>query len=219
MRDGALTDRMEGTAGEAGGVLGRWHLAPPSLVLCFFGFAFMRVYNDLIARRFSEASLGAQWAGEDLYSLVMLAVFLLCALFARRIAPLYKHHSAWAAAMLLAVAGALLVAAAPGRRRAVAVAGPRHGGERGGWCPVHLAVGRAACLPRSARHRHLRVGGVPARDGGGLGPPGGERSSRGSRGSRRCPSHPPAACAPPSRASRRWTCRAAAGAATTSPGA
>lgn len=104
---------MEGTAGEAGGVLGRWHLAPPSLVLCFFGFAFMRVYNDLIARRFSEASLGAQWAGEDLYSLVMLAVFLLCALFARRIAPLYKHHSAWAAAMLLAVAGALLVAAAP----------------------------------------------------------------------------------------------------------
>lgn len=113
MREGALTDRMEGVAGDAGGVLGRWHLAPPSLVPCFFGFAFMRAYNDLIARRFSEASLGAQWVGEDLYSLVMLAVFLLCALFARRIAPLYKRHSAWAAAMLLAVAGALLVAAAP----------------------------------------------------------------------------------------------------------
>ena len=113
MRDGALTDRMEGTARDAGGVLGRWHLAPPSLVPCFFGFAFMRAYNDLIGRRFSEASLGAQWAGEDLYSLVMLAVFLLCALFARRIAPLYKRHSAWAAAMLLAVAGAMLVSAAP----------------------------------------------------------------------------------------------------------
>lgn len=104
---------MEGTARDAGGVLGRWHLAPSSLVPCFFGFAFMRAYNDLIGRRFSEASLGAQWAGEDLYSLVMLAVFLLCALFARRIAPLYKRHSAWAAAMLLAVAGAMLVSAAP----------------------------------------------------------------------------------------------------------
>ena len=113
MRDGALTDRMEGTARDAGGVLGRWHLAPSSLVPCFFGFAFMRAYHDLIGRRFSEASLGAQWAGEDLYSLVMLAVFLLCALFARRIAPLYKRHSAWAAAMLLAVAGAMLVSAAP----------------------------------------------------------------------------------------------------------
>ena len=106
-----------------------------------------------------------------------------------------------------------------GRRRAVAVAGPRHGGERGGWCPVHLAVGRAACLPRSARHRHLRVGGVPARDGGGLGPPGGERSSRGPRARGAAPRirRLPARLLRAHRAGR--PCRAAAGAATTSPGA
>lgn len=90
-----------------------WRASLPVLVPCFFGFSLMRAYNDLVARRFSEAPFAEAWTGEDLYSLVLMAVFLAGALAARRVAPLYCRPKVVAAATVLAVAGAVLVGAAP----------------------------------------------------------------------------------------------------------
>lgn len=99
-------------------------ISAPSFVLPFFGFAFMRAYNDGVARCFSEAPFGSQWAGEDLYSLVLLAVFLGCALGARRIAPLYRRPAVVALATGLAVLGAALAGiAADGRWGVVPLVG------------------------------------------------------------------------------------------------
>ena len=102
----------DSAASRAARALRSWVSAPAPFVPCFFGFAFMRAYNDLLARRFSEAPFGAEWVGEDLYSLVLLAVFLACALLARRIAPLYRRRAVVRAATGLAVAGALFAGAA-----------------------------------------------------------------------------------------------------------
>ena len=76
------------TAGRLASLVGKWFSTPGPLIPCFFGFAFMRAYNDLAARSFSEAFFEQAWWGEDLYTLVLLAVFLFGALAARRIAPL-----------------------------------------------------------------------------------------------------------------------------------
>lgn len=90
-----------------------WLSRPAPFVLCFFGFAFSRAANDLLAHRFATAgSYGPLW-GEDVYSLAMLAAFLVCAVLARKIAPLYVRKPVVHAAAGLVMAAALLALVAP----------------------------------------------------------------------------------------------------------
>ena len=72
--------------------------ARPRLTLCFFGFAFSRAANDMAYDVFSSVgSFGPVW-GDDMLSLSMMAMFLVCALVARKIAPLYCKRPVVAAA-------------------------------------------------------------------------------------------------------------------------
>ncbi len=90
-----------------------WFSPPAPFVLCFFGFSFSRAANDLLAHRFAlTGALGPLW-GEDLYSLAMLAAFLVCAVLARKIAPLYRRASIVRGAAGLAIAAAVLALASP----------------------------------------------------------------------------------------------------------
>ncbi len=97
------------TAGRLASLVGKWFSTPGPLIPCFFGFAFMRAYNDLAARSFSEAFFEQAWWGEDLYTLVLLAVFLFGALAARRIAPLYDKFWPTCLAIALAMLCAVLI--------------------------------------------------------------------------------------------------------------
>lgn len=59
---------------------------------CFFGFAFIRAWNDSAFFQFSELVPGHPLIGKDAFILVMvLAVFLPGIVLARKIAPLYKR--------------------------------------------------------------------------------------------------------------------------------
>lgn len=86
-----------------------WVALPTPLVPCFFGFAFSRAANDLLAHRFASTNaFGPLW-GEDFYSLAMLAAFLVCAALARKIAPLYRKPWVAQGAAGLSIAASLLV--------------------------------------------------------------------------------------------------------------
>lgn len=74
------------------------------LPLCFFGFAFIRAWDDIAFWRFSSLVPDHTWVGQDVFLLAMIAVFAPLALFARRIAPL--HEKPWAIPI---ATGALLV--------------------------------------------------------------------------------------------------------------
>lgn len=87
--------------------------ARPRLTLCFFGFAFSRAANDMAYDVFSSVgSFGPVW-GDDMLSLSMMAMFLVCALLARKIAPLYCKRPVVAAAGILSIASAVLAYLAP----------------------------------------------------------------------------------------------------------
>ena len=60
------------------------------LSLCFFGFAFIRAWDDMAFYRFSALVPGQAWIGQDLFLLAMIAVFAPLAVFARKVAPLYE---------------------------------------------------------------------------------------------------------------------------------
>ena len=84
---------------------------PGPLVPYFFGFAFSRAANDLLAYRFvSSEAFGPLW-GEDMYSLAMIATFLVFAALARSIAPLYERRIVVGFAVVLAVSAALFALA------------------------------------------------------------------------------------------------------------
>ena len=62
------------------------------LSLSVFGFAFVRAWDDVAFERFSQLIPGQGWVGQDLFLLAMIATFALCALLARRIAPLHEKR-------------------------------------------------------------------------------------------------------------------------------
>lgn len=64
------------------------------LPLCFFGFAFIRAWDDIAFYQFSSIVPGHTWVGQDAFLLMMIAVFAPFALLARRVAPL--HEKRWA---------------------------------------------------------------------------------------------------------------------------
>lgn len=77
------------------------------LSLCFFGFAFIRAWDDIAFYRFSSLVPDQAWIGQDLFLLMMIAVFAPLAIFARTIAPLYEKR--WA---LPVATGSLIASAA-----------------------------------------------------------------------------------------------------------
>lgn len=81
---------------------------PAPVSLCFFGFAFSRCANTMLGHRFaSSESIGHFWA-EDVYSFICLVVFLICAMLARKIAPLYNKTLPLGIAVGLSLAAAVL---------------------------------------------------------------------------------------------------------------
>lgn len=80
--------------------------APSPVMLCFFGFALSRCSNTILGHHFASAAGPQPFWGEDLCALASLAVFLLCAAFARRIAPFHSK----ALPLNLAVATSLAAA-------------------------------------------------------------------------------------------------------------
>lgn len=85
---------------------------PSPVVLCFFGFAFSKCANTMMGHHFALVEELHPFWGEDFYSLVSLVVFLVCALFARKIAPLYARDNVLKTAVALAIVAAALDCAA-----------------------------------------------------------------------------------------------------------
>lgn len=81
------------------------------LPLCFFGFAFIRAWDDIAFYRFSSLVPEHSWIGQDAFLLAMIAVFVPLAILARRVAPLYeKRWSVPVATCALLVSSALWIA-------------------------------------------------------------------------------------------------------------
>lgn len=86
------------------------------LSLCFFGFAFVRAWDDISFARFASLFPDSPWFGQDLMSLGMLPVLVACVVAARKSAPLYRRRALVVAAPVLMVASVALfeLAALPG---------------------------------------------------------------------------------------------------------
>lgn len=81
---------------------------PSPTMLCFLGFALVRCSNVMMDHHFAlSQNLGPLW-GEDLYSLVSILVFSVCALFARKIAPLYTRKHILHVAVVFSIVAAVL---------------------------------------------------------------------------------------------------------------
>lgn len=102
------------------------------LSLCFFGFAFVRAWDDVAFFRFAQLFLESALIGKDLFILSMvLIVFLPCVLFARRLAPLYRRTvlvSLSVGALLVSTAASYGAATLPGGRLALAMVAVVAGG-------------------------------------------------------------------------------------------
>lgn len=82
------------------------------LSLCFFGFAFVRAWDDVTFARFAALVPESPWFGQDLMNLGMLPVFVVCVVAARKLAPLYRHRGLVIGAPLLMMASVVLFACA-----------------------------------------------------------------------------------------------------------
>lgn len=78
------------------------------LSLCFFGFAFVRAWDDISFARFAALFPDSPWFGQDLMNVGMLPAFIVCVAFARKLAPLYQRRALVVAAPVLMVASVLL---------------------------------------------------------------------------------------------------------------
>lgn len=87
---------QEKTGAVASGLFG---LSFSGLSLSFFGFAFSRAANDIAGYRLADFSVFGSLSSDDVFSVSMMMVFLLFAVIARKIAPLYnKSWAVWSAA-------------------------------------------------------------------------------------------------------------------------
>lgn len=102
------------------------------LSLCFFGFAFIRAWDDVAFFRFAQLFPASALVGKDLFILVMvLAVFLPGVVLARRIAPLYRRRALVnlsVGALTASTAASFAATAVPGAHEALAVAAVVAGG-------------------------------------------------------------------------------------------
>lgn len=112
----------EGHTGERGGERSGEQDAPVDLLhdaqrriadlrylsLCFFGFAFVRAWDDISFARFAALYPDSPWFGQDLMSLGMLPVFIVCVVAARKLAPLYRRRAVVIVAPVCMVASVLL---------------------------------------------------------------------------------------------------------------
>lgn len=78
------------------------------LSLCFFGFAFVRAWDDISFARFAALFPDSPWFGQDLMNLGMLPAFIVCVAFARKLAPLYQRRALVVATPVLMVTSVLL---------------------------------------------------------------------------------------------------------------
>lgn len=78
------------------------------LSLCFFGFAFVRAWDDVSFARFASLFPDSPWFGQDLMSLGMLPVLIVCVAAARKVAPLYRRRALVVAAPVCMVASVVL---------------------------------------------------------------------------------------------------------------
>ena len=100
----AMGERKEHRQGSAAALSGRRLADVIKLVPSFFGFAFVRAWDDLAFSRFAALFPDTPWLGQDIVSLGMLPVFLLVVLAARRLAPLYRRPALVIGAPLMMVA-------------------------------------------------------------------------------------------------------------------
>ena len=99
-----MGERKEHRQGSAAALPGRRLADMIKLVPSFFGFAFVRAWDDLAFSRFAALFPDTPWLGQDIVSLGMLPVFLLVVLAARRLAPLYRRPALVIGAPLMMVA-------------------------------------------------------------------------------------------------------------------
>lgn len=78
------------------------------LSLCFFGFAFVRAWDDIAFARFAALFPNAPWFGQDLMSLGMLPIFVVLVVGARALTPLFERRALMIAAPLLMVVSVVL---------------------------------------------------------------------------------------------------------------
>lgn len=100
----AMGERKEHRQGSAAALSGRRLADMTKLVPSFFGFAFVRAWDDLVFSRFAALFPDTPWLGQDIVSLGMLPVFFLIVFAARRLAPLYRRPVLVIGAPLLMVA-------------------------------------------------------------------------------------------------------------------
>lgn len=114
------------------------------LDLVFFGFAFARAWNDVAFLRLAWLS-NAAWVGQDLLTLAMSAVFLVCLLAARRLAPLGTKRWPYAVVLISTVLCAVLLGIKePPSSQLLAVAGII--GGVGAACSVLLWAELQSCF-------------------------------------------------------------------------
>ena len=82
------------------------------LSLCFFGFAFVRAWDDVSFARFAGLFPDNPLFGQDIMNLGMLPVFVVCVVAARKLAPLYQRRALVIAAPVFMIVSVLLVEAA-----------------------------------------------------------------------------------------------------------
>ena len=100
----AMGERKEHRQGSAAALSGRRLADMTKLVPSFFGFAFVRAWDDLVFSRCAALFPDTPWLGQVIVSLGMLPVFLLIVFAARRLAPLYRRPVLVIGAPLLMVA-------------------------------------------------------------------------------------------------------------------
>lgn len=57
----------------------------------FFGFAFIRAFNELMAGRFAQMDFLGLFSMEDFYAVIMVVTFLACIVLMPKITPLHSH--------------------------------------------------------------------------------------------------------------------------------